>query len=83
MTKTKMTNYINMECVIPAGEMYFQYPTRSLIMFELVRECLRMLNTIRECSRIISNEYSPRKIFSQLSNVLLRTYSNRKMTIAN
>ena len=30
---TKMTNYINMECVIPVAEMYLQYPTRSFRMF--------------------------------------------------
>ena len=50
-----------MECVIPVGEIYFWYPTRSLMMFEVVQECSRMLKTVQECLRIISNEYSPRK----------------------
>ena len=50
-----------MECVIPFGEIYFQYPTRSSMMLEVVWECLRMLKMVQECLRIISNEYSPKK----------------------
>ena len=34
--KDKMTNYINMECALPVGVMYLQYPTRSLRMFKPV-----------------------------------------------
>ena len=29
-----MTNYINMECALPAGEMYLEVPTNSSMMFE-------------------------------------------------
>ena len=36
-----------MECVIPVGEIYFRYPTRSLMMFEVVREYSRMLKSVR------------------------------------
>ena len=32
--KTKMTKCIKLECVIPVGKMYLQYPTSSLRMFE-------------------------------------------------
>ena len=68
-----MTNYINMECAVPVGEMYLEYPTRSSVMFEMVRDGFIVF---KDGWNVVSNDFSQKKFFFMcrlFQNVLLHT----------